>query len=227
MEKKYKVLLLAGGRMGEIAHNVLETHPNVDLVEVVEGSYPVPVDIIFSASYPSKVSQSVCANATIAAVNIHTGLLPEGRGSHPLNWALIWGKEKTGITIHKITDTYDAGDICVQHEVPIFETDTIVELRQRVEDLFPNVVASFFDDPERFIAEAWQQNQAHTSYAQKRLPEDGLINEKATPQEICNFVRAHDPNVYPAFIIRDGLKQYVRGATIGMVNGKEECIFAL
>lgn len=209
----YKVLLLEGGRMGQLARNVLEQHPNVELVQAVDGSFPVPVDFIFSASYPSKIPQSVCANATIGAINIHTGLLPEGRGSHPLNWALIWGKEKTGITIHKITDTYDAGDICIQQEVPIFETDTIVELRQRVEDLFPNVVASFFDEPERFVAQAWQQNQAHASYAQKRLPEDGLLNEQATYREQYDFIRAHDPKEYPAFYFRDGQRINIARAT--------------
>ena len=137
--------------------------------------------------------QQICKLAALGAVNIHTGLLPEGRGSHPLNWALIWGKEKTGITIHRIVDTFDAGDICCQHEVPIFETDTIRSLRERVETFFPNVIASFFDEPERFLAQAWQQNQANASYAQKRLPEDGLLNENASHREQYNFIRAHDP----------------------------------
>ena len=211
---KYRVLLLGGGRMGELARNVLEQHENVELVNS-ETQYTADVypDIIFSASFPTKIPADFCKNAALGAVNIHTSLLPEGRGSHPLNWALLWGKEKTGITIHKITDTYDAGDICCQQEVPIFETDTIVELRARVEQMFPNVVASFFDDPERFISQAWQQNQAHASYAQKRMPEDGEVNWDASEREIFDFVRAHHPTDYPAFTYVDGERMEVHIAT--------------
>lgn len=215
----YKVKLYQGGEMGIAAKNVLEQLDNVELVPFEKvGVY----DILFSASYAGKIGAEQRASAALGAVNIHTGLLPEGRGSHPLNWALIWGKQKTGITIHKITDTYDAGDICMQHEVPIFETDTIIELRQRVNDFFPQAISTFFQDPERFMREAVQQNQAHASYAQKRTPEDGHLNANATPREMYNFIRAHDPNDYPAFMYRpDGTKVELAGAKFEIVNGKE------
>ena len=211
---KYKVLLFRGGRMGELAQNVLEQHDNVELttitgkVDVVMGEF----DIVFSASYPNKILPEWCAKGKLGAMNIHTGLLPEGRGSHPLNWALIWGKEKTGITIHKITQTYDAGTIYAQHEIPIFDTDNIVSLRQRVEDAFPMVIARFFDDPLNYVAQGYEQNQAHASYAQKRLPEDGLVNMRATEIEIYNFIRAHDPENYPAFTYMNGEKVNIKGA---------------
>jgi methionyl-tRNA formyltransferase len=211
--------------MGQLARNVLETHENVELT-VVEGKVAEirgNFDILFSASYPSKIPQEWCNRAALGAVNIHTSLLPEGRGSHPLNWALIWGRDKTGITVHEITDTYDAGEICLQQEVPIFDTDTIVTLKDRVEWMFPNVIAKFFDAPDYYMTTSVRQNQAHATYAQKRLPEDGEVNEEATPREIYNFVRAHDPLLYPAFVIVDGIKHYVQKAELVDENGEEKC----
>lgn len=225
--KKYKVLFFGGGKMGELVKGVLEGLENVEIFETKEN---VPfnikengIDLIFSASYPSRITKEICGITALGAVNLHTGLLPEGRGSHPLNWALIWGKELTGITIHKIVDTYDAGDICLQTEVPIFIEDNIVRLRERVEALTPALVQEFFRDPEMYIRNARQQNQAHASYAQKRLPEDGELNLSASYREQYNFIRAHDPDNYPAFVIIRGVRHNIRKATFASQNGNEFC----
>ena len=211
---RYTVLLLGSGIMGELAQGVLEQHPNVELIPKEVGAELPEVDIVFSASWPYKLTDHIVnKKARIGGVNIHTGLLPEGRGSHPLNWSLIWGKQRTGITIHKMTGTYDAGDVYLQHEVPIFDTDTILSLRERVEILFPQVIAAFFEDPEKYIREAKQQNQAHASYAQKRTPEDSCMNMSASDVEKWNLYRSCDPVLYPAFVRIEGKKYLV-------VNGR-------
>ena len=195
---------MGGGRMGEIARQTLLECKNIELVDGED------FDILFSASYPSRISQELCLKAKIGAVNIHTSLLPEGRGSNPLNWALIWGKEKTGITIHKIVDSFDAGDICLQMPIQIFHKDNIVDLRERVESGFPALIKNFFIQPHHYIWNAKQQNQALASYAQKRLPEDSKLNLKAKPYEVYNLFRSCHPIEYPAFIIdEDGNKKII------------------
>lgn len=213
--------------MGELAKAVLEMLPNVELFEdlsvVKDPSFKY--DILFSASYPGRIDSGLCKSTALGAVNIHTSLLPEGRGSHPLNWALIWGKDKTGITIHKITDTYDAGDICLQEEVPIFETDNIVSLRERVEALFPKVVAEFFNDPIGYLRDARKQNQALASYAQKRRPEDSELNMHAPARDVYNLYRACHPEEYPAFFMVGGIKYLVTG--MQLVNGELQYQFKI
>lgn len=203
MDKKYTVKLFGGGRMGEIAQQVLEMLPNVELVDSLKA------DIIFSASWPKKIPEDVIKYAVLGAVNIHTGLLPDCRGYHPLNWAIIWGRKVTGITIHKITDTLDGGDVCLQEEVPIFDTDNIVRLRERIEDVFPKLISVFFNDPEGFLKEAKQQNQALASYAQKRRAEDSELNMSASARDIYNLYRSCHPVEYPAFFFRDGVKYII------------------
>lgn len=199
--------------MGELAQNVLEAIDGVELY--IGGQHNIgQFDFLFSASYPGKIPQEACKLAALGAVNIHTGLLPEGRGSHPLNWALIWGKQRTGITIHKITDTYDAGDIVAQDEIPIFDTDTIRTLRERVEIRFPNVIAAFMQDPKAMIEFAVPQNQALASYAQKRLPEDSELNPRVPARDMWNLYRSCDPDLYPAFITDD------KGNRHKVINGQ-------
>lgn len=190
--------------MGELAFSVLQG------IEGVTFDYEGDPDIIFSASYPHRIPQDDCARAALGAVNLHTGLLPEGRGWHPLNWAIIWGKEVTGITIHKIAESFDAGDVCVQHEVPIFISDTIRELRARVDAMVPQVIAAFFEKPEFYIRAAMPQNQALVSYAPKRLPEDSHINVLAPWRDIYNLWRSCDPDEYPAFVMQNGKKKIVK-----------------
>jgi methionyl-tRNA formyltransferase len=200
-----KVKPYCAGTMGMLAHGVLE-----QLVAdgVIEFDTYRP-DITFSASWPEKIDKVLREEPRLAAVNIHTGLLPEGRGSNPLNWALIWGKDKTGITIHHMTETYDAGDIIMQEEVPIFDTDTIVQLRERVETIYPKLIALFFSDPLHFLRQSKSQDQALASYAQKRRPEDSKLNLSAPPRHIYNLWRSCDPVKYPAFVVEDGMVRVV------------------
>lgn len=192
--------LYRGGVMGDIAYNALMKIPHVELVTGDD------FDILFSASFPNRITQEECNKARVGAVNIHTSLLPEGRGSHPLNWALIWGKKETGITIHKIVDTYDAGDICYQFKCFIRDDDNIVSLRGRIESLFPVVIEEFFYAPKDYIEKATPQNQAKASYAQKRLPEDCQLNLKAPVEDTVNLFRSCHPVDYPAFIVVGGSK---------------------
>lgn len=203
--EKYKVKLCAGGPMGLIARSVIDSLPNVESVGIHSNDF----DVLFSASFPERIPQSECKIAALCAVNIHTGLLPEGRGSNPLNWALIWGKQKTGITIHKIVDSFDAGDIVLQQEVPIYPADNIVELRKRVEFNFPQVIRDFFGDVEGFLANARKQNQSLASYAQKRRPEDSELNMNAPAKDTYNLFRSCDPVHYPAFFLKEGVKHIV------------------
>lgn len=194
--------------MGEIARATFDLLDHVERVD----EYSQDFDILFSASFPARIPQEDCRLAKMGAVNIHTGLLPKQRGYHPLNWAIVWGNEVTGITIHKVADGFDAGDVVMQTEVPIFETDTVRTLRERVEWAFPTIIAAFFVDPAKVLAQATQQNQAQATYAPRRYPSDSELNLSASPREIWNLYRSCDPDEYPAFVMVNDIPCIVRQA---------------
>lgn len=221
--RKYKVLFFGEGKMGELVWSELNKLSNVEVerhsLEAYGGSYARDYDLLFSASYPRRIPQELVKLTALGAVNLHTGLLPEGRGWHPLNWALIWGKEYTGITIHKIVDSYDAGDVCVKMVVPILKTDNIVALRERVDLGVPEIISLFFEDVEGNIKNAKKQNQALVTYAPKRRPEDSELNLEAEPEQVYNLFRSCDPVEYPAFLsTADGEKMYVKSVSM---DGKD------
>jgi methionyl-tRNA formyltransferase/UDP-4-amino-4-deoxy-L-arabinose formyltransferase/UDP-glucuronic acid dehydrogenase (UDP-4-keto-hexauronic acid decarboxylating) len=71
----------------------------------------------------------------------------------------------------------------------------------------------FFDAPETYLRNSSKQNQALSSYAQKRYPEDSELNLNVSPRELYNLFRACDPDDYPAYVMKDGVKIIVKKVT--------------
>ena len=89
-------------------------------------------DLVITAAYgqflPTKLSQS----AKSAAVNVHGSLLPKYRGGAPIQYALINGDQKTGVTIMEMVKQMDAGDIYAQEAIAIDENDTAGTLFEKL-----------------------------------------------------------------------------------------------
>ncbi len=69
---------------------------------------------------------------SLGTFNLHASLLPEYRGAAPINWAIINGEIKTGVTTFFIDEKIDTGEIILQDEVPINETDTAGDLHDKL-----------------------------------------------------------------------------------------------
>jgi len=80
-------------------------------------------DVIFSFYYRKILSPEILALPPGGAYNLHGSLLPSYRGRCPVNWVLIHGENRTGVTLHYMTEKPDAGDIVAQRETPIDEDD--------------------------------------------------------------------------------------------------------
>lgn len=80
-------------------------------------------DLIITAAFGQFLPSKLLAAAKIAAVNVHGSLLPKYRGGAPIQYAIMNGDDKTGITIMYMEKKMDAGDILAQAEVPITEAD--------------------------------------------------------------------------------------------------------
>lgn len=68
----------------------------------------------------------------LGTVNLHASLLPQYRGAAPINWAVVNGEVRTGVTTFKIHHEIDTGDILLQEEVPIGMNETAGELHDRL-----------------------------------------------------------------------------------------------
>lgn len=132
------VLHLGGGRLGERILTVLEQHDDrVVPVEDREGLVVAleedgPFEWMVSAGFRHLVSRDQLS-AVRDTCNVHTSLLPWGRGAHPNVWMLAAG-EPAGVTIHRMVPAVDAGPIFAQRSVPTTFADTAASLYDRLQD---------------------------------------------------------------------------------------------
>lgn len=81
------------------------------------------------------LSEKIWTIPKIGTINIHASILPNLRGAAPINWAIIYGLKKTGLTSFFINNGIDTGDIIIQEEIDINENDTYEVLYQKLKKL--------------------------------------------------------------------------------------------
>ncbi|HSB70814.1 MAG TPA: formyltransferase [Candidatus Methylomirabilis sp.] len=157
---------------------------------IVERLRALGPDLIFSFYYRRLLSPALLALPTLAAINLHGSLLPKYRGRAPLNWVLLRGEERTGVTLHHMDEWADHGDIVGQREVAIAIEDTALTLwrkllaagRQLLAEMYPLIAAGR-------APRVPQDHAAATSFGRRR-PADGLIDWTRSAREIYNLIRA-------------------------------------
>lgn len=138
----------------------------------------------------------VWAMPTLGTFNLHGSLLPKYRGAAPINWAIIKGEKKTGVTTFFIQKEIDTGDIIMQKQLPIGPNETAGGLHDRMMCLGANTIL----ETVKLIGQAdlkpsLQDHQAATP-APKLFKENCLINFNQPTQTVYNFIRGLSP--YPA-----------------------------
>lgn len=127
----------------------------------------------------------------LGAINLHGGPLPQYRGASVLNWQIINGETRGGISIIFVDEGIDTGDIIAAKHFPIKSTDTIKDVINKTLKLFPPMLLKVLKQIERGTVKSVPQDKQAGRYWRKRHPEDGLINwEEMTAKQVYDFVRA-------------------------------------
>jgi methionyl-tRNA formyltransferase len=165
-------------------------------------------DFIFSFYYRYMIPQEMLDTARVAALNLHGSLLPKFRGRCPVNWVLIEGEQKSGVTLHVMEAKPDTGDIVAQREVEISFDDTAHSLflklasaaRLLMRDILPQLISGRFPR---------MAQTGPSSYYGGRRPEDGLINWSHDALTIYNLIRAVTHPYPGAFTFMEGKKLFI------------------
>lgn len=148
-------------------------------------------DIMIMAGYSYLIHKSFYSRFPKGCLNLHASPLPHGRGAAPLNWALIRGEKRWGISIIDIDSGIDTGDILAQSFFDISQSDTIKTLTDRVNELYLSLLIETLEKIGRADAVRIIQNPDEGSYFTKRFPKDGLIDwASMTAEDVHNIVRA-------------------------------------
>lgn len=103
-------------------------------------------ELLITAAYYHKIPSLSAAN--IKGINIHPSLLPTGRGVWPLPWPILIGMEESGVSIHKLTDEYDAGEILLQQSVSLTSNERLESLSAKVQLLAKQLLLKVVTDLE-------------------------------------------------------------------------------
>lgn len=147
-------------------------------------------------------------------LNLHDSLLPKFTGFSPVLWALISGESEFGLTVHRMDEQLDTGDILVQHRLPIGPTVTGTELVLAGMDLIPGAVAEALAALESGTAQWRPQNKDERTYFHKRTDRDSRIDWSWDAVDLERFVRALSAPYPRAYSHYRGERIQVLSATI-------------
>lgn len=183
---------------------------DVNLPEEVARIAALRPEALFSFYYRRMFGREILNLAPGKAFNLHGSLLPAYRGRAPVNWVLVNGEERTGVTLHLMTEKPDAGGIVAQRAVAIDETDTARTLYgtlcREAGILLDEVLPLIREGRETLTP----QDLSQGSYYGGRRPEDGRIDWRWPSRRIYNLVRAvTDPYPGAFAFFTDGRKLLV------------------
>ena len=121
-------------------------------------------ELVAVVAYGRILPPELLAVPPLGTINVHGSLLPRYRGSAPIQWAVLNGDEKTGVTTMFLAEAMDAGDIIYQEETPIGMYETSGELYDRLKDMGARLLKRTVEDIASGTAPRREQNAAEATY---------------------------------------------------------------
>lgn len=150
-------------------------------------------DVIVVVAFGQILPKGILEIPKLGCINVHVSLLPKYRGAAPINWVIINGEEKTGVTTMYMDEGLDTGDMILKTEVNLDENITAGELH----DKMMNIGAETLKETLRLIEEGNAprevQNHEEFSYAPIMNKSLGNIDFSKSAREIHNLVRGVNP----------------------------------
>jgi len=149
-------------------------------------------DIIVVVAYGKILPFQVLELPPRGCINVHASLLPKYRGAAPIQWAIINGERKTGVTTMMMDEGLDTGDILLQQETEIYETDNSEILGNRLADIGGSLLIETIQKIKWGSVKPTPQTGT-PSFAPPLKKEEGRIPWSKTAGDISNFVRGMFP----------------------------------
>lgn len=159
----------------------------VDFLEKIEA------DIYVVVAYGQLLSQRILDIPKYGCVNVHGSLLPKYRGAAPIQWSIIDGEEKTGVTIMYMVKKCDAGDMILKKEIKIEPEDTYETLHDKMAPVGAEALIEALDLIEKGEVKAEKQDDELSCYASMITRDMGIIDWSKSSKEIKNKVRGFNP----------------------------------
>ena len=153
-------------------------------------------ELIIVVAYGVILPKSVLDYPKYGCINVHGSLLPEYRGAAPMQRAIIDGCDKTGVTIMRMAEGLDTGDMIYKLETPITEEDNLETIHDRLAELGVKGLLEVIPMLENGTATYEVQDDSKSSYAAKITKEDGILDFTKPARELSCLIRGLSPFPY-------------------------------
>jgi methionyl-tRNA formyltransferase len=172
---------------GLIVHQPLK----VKTLETFETFVSHGADVAVVVAYGRILPETFLNAYPKGAINVHFSLLPKYRGAAPVNWAIINGEARTGVTTMRMDAGLDTGGILLKRETEIGDAETAPELTERLAILGADLLSETLAMYDELVPQP--QNDDLATFAPIMKKEDGLIDWNMPASDIANRVRGFQP----------------------------------
>lgn len=163
---------------------------NLEAIEDIKSLNP---DFIVVVAYGQILPKDVIDIPKYACINVHASLLPSYRGAAPINWAIINGEDKTGITTMLMDTGLDTGDMLLKEEVNITHDMTAGELHDILKEKGAELLLETIKKMVSGEITPIKQGDSPTAYASMLDKKMALIDWSSTASDIHNLIRGLNP----------------------------------
>lgn len=168
----------------------LKVRNNTEFIEEIKTLKP---DVICVVAYGKILPQEILEIPKLGCINVHGSLLPKYRGAAPIQWAVINGETKTGITTMYMDVGMDTGDMILKEEVSIGEDETTGELWEKLSALGGKILVDTLKLIEQGKAPRIKQSEDYTMAPMLNKEMAEIKWEEKTALEIKNLIRGLNP----------------------------------
>jgi len=150
-------------------------------------------DFVVVTAFGQKLRRRLLDLPSRGCLNVHFSLLPRHRGAAPVAHAILVGDRETGVTIMRMAERIDAGDILLQEATPIGPRETTGQLTERLAQLGARLLVQTIDDIAAGRAQPTPQEHDKATLARALRKKDGAIDWTRPAAYLDRFVRAMSP----------------------------------
>lgn len=151
------------------------------------------IDFMVVVAFGQILPKSVLDMPRYGCINVHSSLLPAYRGAAPMQWTIINGETKTGVTTMYMDEGIDTGDILLQEETPIYDDETGGSLHDRLAEMGANLLIKTLKGIEDNTITRIKQDDSKSNYVGMLNKSHGKMDFTKSAIELERLVRGLNP----------------------------------
>ena len=191
--------------------------------EALKIFHAIKPDVGVVIAYGKILPQEILDSPKYGCINVHASLLPKYRGAAPIQWSVIDGEPKTGVTIMQMDAGLDTGDMLLRSETEIQPDETAGELHDRLSAMGAELIVRTLDALAKGELRPEKQDDSRSCYAKMLTKELCAVDWSRSAREIHNRIRGLSPWPVATAVLEGKKLKIHRSAVSDMEAPEAEC----